>query len=44
MKTLDFERTVDIFADYALSNEELINVRGGDGGDQMLPPPPPVKI
>jgi hypothetical protein len=44
MKTLDFERTVDIFADYALSNEEMINVRGGDGGDHMLPPPPPVKI
>jgi len=42
MKTLDVEKTVDIFADFALSNEEMINVRGGDG-DHMLPPPP-VKI
>lgn len=42
MKTLDFEKTVDIFAEFALSNEEMINVRGGDG-DPILTPPP-VKI
>jgi len=41
MKTLDFEKTVDIFAEFALSNEEMINVRGGDGD---MVPPPPVKI
>lgn len=41
MKTLDFEKTVDIFAEFALSNEEMINVRGGDGDPTV---PPPVKI
>jgi hypothetical protein len=43
MKTLNFEKTVDIFAEFALSNEEMINVRGGDGPGDMVPPPP-VKI
>jgi hypothetical protein len=43
MKTLDFESTVDIFAEFALSNEEMINVRGGDG-EPLKTPPPPVKI
>ncbi len=42
MKTLDFEKTVDIFTDFTLSNEEMINVRGGDA-DPILTPPP-VKI
>ncbi len=42
MKTLDLEKTVDIFADFVLSNEEMINVRGGEA-DPILPPPP-VKI
>lgn len=41
MKTLDFEKTIDIFAGFALSDEEMINVRGGDGD---IVPPPPVKI
>jgi len=43
MKTLDFEKTVDIFAEFALSNDEMINVRGGDG-EILHPVPPPVKI
>ena len=44
MKTLDFEKTKDIFVEFALSSEEMINIRGGDGDPDMLPPPPPVKI
>jgi hypothetical protein len=42
MKTLDQEKTKDIFAEYALSSEEMINVRGGDG--DPIPPKPPIKI
>jgi hypothetical protein len=42
MKTLDFEKTIDVFAEFVLSNEEMINVRGGDG--DLLLPPPPIKI
>lgn len=42
MKTLNFEKTVDIFTDFVLTNAEMINVRGGDG--DPIVPPPPVKI
>ena len=45
MKTLNFKKTEDIFAKFALSNEEMINVRGGGEGEPILKPPvPPVKI
>jgi hypothetical protein len=46
MKTLKFELTKDIFNEFALSNEEMIYVRGGDAqGDPIsYPTPPPVKI
>lgn len=46
MKTLNFEKTKNIFEDFVLTNEEMINVRGGDGeGEPTLPPVnPPVKI
>ncbi len=42
METLNFEKTKDIFAEFALSSEEMINVRGGEG--DVLPHPPPVLI
>ena len=43
MKTRNFELTKDIFDAFELSNEEMINVRGGDEG-QSFPTPPPTKI
>jgi hypothetical protein len=44
MKTQNFELAKDIFNAFELTNEEMINVRGGDpeGGD--IPTPPPTKI
>lgn len=44
MKTLNFEKTKDIFTDFTLSNEEMIMVRGGDGDGEILPPPPKIKL
>jgi len=44
MKTLNFELTKDIFNEFALSNEEMIYVRGGDGDPIILPNQPPVLI
>ncbi|MEI6049518.1 MAG: hypothetical protein WCS03_11515 [Bacteroidota bacterium] len=44
METLNFELTVDIFNKFALSNEEMIYVRGGEGEPIIKPNPPPVKI
>ncbi len=44
MKTLNFEKSVDIFAEFILSNEEMINVRGGDGDPIVLPLPPKILI
>jgi len=44
MKTLNFKRTSDLFAGFALSNEEMIKVRGGDGDGTIKPPVPPIKI
>jgi hypothetical protein len=43
MKTQNFELTKDIFSAFELSNEEMINVRGGDP-DGDIPAPPPTKI
>jgi hypothetical protein len=40
MKTLNFEKTREIFADYSLTNSEMINVKGGEGD----PVTPPIKI
>ena len=42
MKTLNFELTKDIFNEFALSNEEMIYVRGGEG--EIRPPQPPIII
>jgi hypothetical protein len=45
MKTLNFEKTKNIFAEFALSNEEMISVRGGAGGEPIVKPSqPPIKI
>ena len=43
MKTQNSEFTKDIFDAFELTNEEMINVRGGDG-DPVFPCPPPTKI
>jgi hypothetical protein len=44
MKTLTEELLKDILSDYALSNEEMIYVRGGEGDPVTLPSNPPIKI
>jgi len=46
MKTLNYEKTKEIFAEFALSDDEMIKVRGGDGEGNpiILPNPPPIKI
>jgi hypothetical protein len=47
MKTRNFETSFDSFAVFALSNEEMIAVRGGndgEGGPGTNPTTPPVKI
>ena len=44
MKNQDFELTKDIFDAFELSNEEMINVRGGDPDNGDIPTPPPIKI
>ena len=44
MKTLNFESTKTILAEFLLSNEEMISVRGGKGNGDVLPPEPPVRI
>ncbi|MCX6320761.1 MAG: hypothetical protein NTX93_03030 [Bacteroidia bacterium] len=45
MKTLNFELTKDIFNEFALSNEEMIYVRGGEETDPVsLPTPPTIRI
>ena len=44
MKTLNFELTNDIFNEFTLSNEEMINVRGGQGDPEVKPGKPPIII
>jgi|WetSurMetagenome_2_1015567.scaffolds.fasta_scaffold70650_2 hypothetical protein len=46
MKTQTLELTKDIFSTFALHNEEMINVRGGnsEGEPIVLPTPPPIVI
>jgi hypothetical protein len=44
MKTLKLELSYDIFNDFALTNEEMINVRGGDGEPIVKPQLPPIII
>ncbi len=42
-KTLNFEETKKAFVEFALSNEEMIHVRGG-GEPTVKPCIPPIKI
>jgi hypothetical protein len=45
MKTLNFKKTNEFFAEFALSTAEMIKVRGGDADEPIVKPPiPPVKI
>lgn len=45
MKTLNYKKTNEFFAEFALTNAEMIKIRGGDGVEPILIPPiPPVKI
>lgn len=46
MKTLTFELKNNIFNEFLLLNEEMINVRGGgdEGGDPIVLPSPPPPI
>jgi hypothetical protein len=38
MKSLNQETKFDLFNEFLLSNEEMINVRGGDGDGDGNPP------
>jgi len=44
MKTKNTETSFDIFAVYALTSEEMINVRGGHDDIPANPTQPPTKI
>jgi len=46
MKTITFESTNEIFNGFAMLNEEMIKVRGGDGGLEptVKPTPPPIAL
>jgi hypothetical protein len=44
MRTQNFELAKDIFDAFELTNEEMINVRGGDPGNGDIPATPPTKI
>lgn len=44
MKNLNPELTKDLLNEFVLSNEEMINVRGGEGEPITIPTPPPIRI
>lgn len=44
MKTKNTETSFDIFEVYALTNEEMITVRGGGDDLPVNPTNPPIKI
>jgi hypothetical protein len=44
MKNLNPELTINLFSEFALSNEEMICVRGGEGEPISIPTPPPIRI
>ena len=44
MKALNFESIKSIFDEFALTNEEMITVRGGDLDPTPPPMVPPVRI
>lgn len=41
MESKNFDSLNSIFNEYALTNEEMICVRGGDGGEPIVVPTPP---
>jgi hypothetical protein len=44
MKTLNSKLTKDIFTEFALSNEEMISIRGGENDPIIKPSMPPIVI
>lgn len=44
METLNQESKQDIFNEFLLSNDEMINVRGGEGDPIVNPNLPPIRI
>lgn len=44
MNSLTNDLTKDIFNAFELTNEDMINIRGGEGEPQPLPTYPPIKI
>lgn len=44
MKTLNILQTSNVLTDFVLSNEEMINVRGGEGDPIVKPAIPPIII
>ena len=44
MKTSNLNTTSDTFNEYAISNEEMIHIRGGEGDIIIKPSTPPVII
>ena len=44
MKTLNPESTKNIFAAFALTSEDMINVRGGESEPVPMPTYPPIRI
>jgi hypothetical protein len=44
MEKLNLDLTTDIFKKFTLSNEEMINVRGGENEPIIKPNNPPIKL
>jgi hypothetical protein len=45
MKNTEFNNLDEIFGDFSLTEEEMLCIRGGDGGEPIiLPSIPPVRI
>ena len=45
MKTQNFDTSIDVLEIFALSNDEMITVRGGNDGEPTpTTPPPPIRI
>lgn len=42
MKTLNIKSNKNILTDFALTNEEMTNVRGGENDPVIKPIPPPI--
>jgi hypothetical protein len=44
MENKNLDLTLDIFKMFTLSNEEMINVRGGESDPIIKTTPPPIKL